>query len=234
MNFVPQDQNGNRRWIIEKVDPDYLLTTLPTANRSAKDNRLFTLRNAICCLRHRFPFRYDMKPLTCIQDALDDLQQYEPQYLASWIAARPTSSRHKAVDKMFRDDYKGLEKIRTTQLKRREVTRTDARLAGVENFPADALDHLCIGIKKELAPANIAKGLEQLFPQKGDGNFPKRPKPFTEENVDALFEYLRITEWRMYDKLFLGPETTESKEKLDKLKASIEEAKASPSTEMQQ
>ena len=197
-------QNDPQRWSFAPTDLDYILTALPIANLSAGDNKIYTLRNAFCGLRHRYPDEFNTGRFTDIQDALKYLQQHEHPYIAAWNAAGPNSPRQTDAKARFRVDYETLQDIWASQLAQLEVVKTDEDLNDYEGFPASALDHLCVGKRQNaMSNADLARALERMYPQ-GSPGCAKKLKPFSEENVQRIFGYLLSAGWSLYDEWVLG------------------------------
>ncbi|KAL8673744.1 MAG: hypothetical protein Q9168_001851 [Polycauliona sp. 1 TL-2023] len=194
---------GNTASILESHQLDILLTTLPTPNRTAADRTLFTMKNALCCLRHKYPSIFNKLRRGDLQDELDGLQEHNADYVNNWNAQGPDSLDHKNADKLFRDEYAALQGEWANMLQHLEVVRTDEELIDHMGFPDTSLDEICTGVKMGMSKVRLAKALEKLYPT-GTVAFPNKLAPFTADNVERIFEYLCSAGWTLYDHYFLA------------------------------
>ncbi|KAI4275111.1 MAG: hypothetical protein L6R38_005949 [Xanthoria sp. 2 TBL-2021] len=201
-----------------------LLTTLPDANRSAEDSEIFTLRNALCCLRHEYEIKFNDRRRSDLENALEALREHNPSYVAGWNAAGPTSPEKENAYRFFREVYAKVQEDLADRLKHLEVVTTDEDLSDRDGFPQDSLDYLCTGIKMDMPKADLAKALEKMYPTAAHAN---KLEPFTEVNVERIFEYLRVAGWSMYDEFVLTegePYDEKREDKMAELEAEAEEA----------
>ncbi|KAI4256339.1 MAG: hypothetical protein L6R42_006276 [Xanthoria sp. 1 TBL-2021] len=200
-----------------------LLTTLPDANRSAEDNEIFTLRNALCCLRHKYWKKFNDLRRSDLENAIEALKEYNPSYITFWNAAGPTSPEKENAYRFFREVYAKVREDLADRMKHLEVVTTDENLSDHDGFPQDSLDYLCTGIKMDMPKADLAKALEKMYPTAAHAN---KLGPFTEANVDRIFEYLRIAGWSMYDEFVLSKGEPYDEKREDKMAELWEEAGA--------
>lgn len=211
-----------------------LLTTLPDANRSAEDNEIFTLRNALCCLRHKYWKKFNDLRRSDLENAIEALQRYNPSFVTGWNAAGPTSPEKENAYRFFREVYAAVQEDFADRLKHLEVVTTDEDLGDHDGFPIDSLEYLCTGIKMDMPDADLAKALEKWYPQmsrdepnKPHPDRPNKLRPFTEANVRRIFDYLRAAGWGTYDEFVLAkgdPYDAIREDKMSELKAEAEEA----------
>ncbi|KAL8926952.1 MAG: hypothetical protein Q9172_001545 [Xanthocarpia lactea] len=205
-------QNDPQRWNFAPTDLDYILAALPIANLSAGDENIYAVRIAVCGLRHRYPDEFNTRLIIDIQHAMNYLEQHEHPYIAAWNAAGPHSPRQTDAKARFRADYEALREIWASQLARLEVVETEEDLNDYEGFPASALDYLCVGKRQNaMSNADLAKALERMYPQ-GSLGCAKKLKPFTEENVPRIFDYLLSAGWLLYDEWVLGDDPADKRE----------------------
>ncbi|KAL8755907.1 MAG: hypothetical protein Q9199_003299 [Rusavskia elegans] len=211
-----------------------LLTTLPDANRSVEDNEIFTLHNALCCLRREHGDKFNQHRCIDLEHALDALQKYNSKFVNEWNAAGPTSDHQMNAYTFFRAVYAEVQEDLGDRLKHLEVVTTDEDLRDHDGFPIDSLEYLCTGIKMGMHEADLAKVLEKWYPQmspdepnKPHPDRPNKLRPFTEANVRRIFDYLRAAGWGTYDEFMLAkgdPYDVIREDKMSELKAEAEEA----------
>ncbi|KAL8886862.1 MAG: hypothetical protein Q9215_005485 [Flavoplaca cf. flavocitrina] len=198
---------------------DYYLVLLPTANRSNQDKAVFTVVNALCCLRERYRDTYDERRRDDVEAALKALMEEDEgrPYVTRWNDAGPDSSEQQEAFQKFRDHHKLLVEDWKKQLGFLEVVDSFAVLDDVDLFPTDALDYLCIGIIMGMPKADLAKALERLF------CIPEKKEPFTADNVELMFNYLRSTGSGVYDIYAISDAEGRKDEKFQELLTAAEE-----------
>ncbi|KAL8979380.1 MAG: hypothetical protein Q9205_005273 [Flavoplaca limonia] len=138
-------------------------------------------------------------------------------YVTRWNDAGPDSSEQQEAFQKFRDHHKLLVEDWKKQLGFLEVVDSFAVLDDVDLFPTDALDYLCIGIIMGMPKADLAKALERLF------CIPEKKEPFTADNVELMFNYLRSTGSGVYDIYAISDAEGRKDEKFQELLTAAEE-----------
>ncbi|KAI4274133.1 MAG: hypothetical protein LQ337_004153 [Flavoplaca oasis] len=212
---------GPRRFYYDELD--YYLVLLPAANRSDQDKAIFTVVNALCCLRERYPDTYDERRRADVEAVLQALKEDDEgrPYVTRWNDAGAESSEQQEACQKFRDHYKMLVEDWKQQLGSLEVVESFAVLDDVDLFPTDALDYLCIGLcigmSMGMPKADLAKALERLF------RTPEKKKPFTADNVELMFNYLKSTGSGVYDIYAISDAEGEKDEKFQELLTAAQE-----------
>ena len=99
---------GPWRFLYDELD--YYLVLLPAANRSDQDKAIFTVINALCCLRERYPDTYNQRRKADVEAAFKALKEEAEgrPYVARWDDAGTTSSEQQEACRKFRDHYQML------------------------------------------------------------------------------------------------------------------------------
>ena len=122
---------------------DYYFVLLPAANRSDQDKEIFTVVNALCCLRERYPDTYDQMRRADVEAALEALKEEAEgrPYVARWNDAGPNSSEQQKACQQFRDHHKMLVEDWKNQQKglEKKFVKNHEDLVDVHKFPTTAL-----------------------------------------------------------------------------------------------
>ena len=135
-------------------------------------------------------------------------------YVNRWNDAGPNSLDQRKAYQQFREDYSALrDDIWPRNLEGLEVVSTHEALNNPHTFPTGSLDYIRIGMSKEMPKADLARALEKIF---APPRYPKKDNPFTADNVERIFDYLRESGSRVYDNNFIADEG-EKDEKYEEL-----------------
>ncbi|KAL8991639.1 MAG: hypothetical protein Q9169_007792 [Polycauliona sp. 2 TL-2023] len=210
--------------IFESHHLDLLLTTLPVPNRSARDAEIFTLRNALCCLPHRYPVVFNKQRRRDLEAELNRFRTNNPSYVAAWIAEGSESEDNVKAFKTFRDAYEALQGTWDEMLKDLKVVDTAAQLEDYSRFPSSSLDYICVGIRMAMPKADLARALERWY---STDEWPNKLRPFTEDNVELICDYLCSSGWTIYDQYVLTDTEGYKEKREEMLKELVDEASVS-------